>query len=125
GSTWPDPYQINCDDDRGFNHEVSELCTPHNDVNLQVSGYRPVEKQDKYMEIYDMFYTESELPSILEKVLSNSHNARLEKWNYNDPDQRGKGLVKDHLRDVSGATTSQITPNATDFFDPETQFLTL
>lgn len=125
GSTWPDPYQINCDDDRGFNHEVSELCTPHNDVNLQVSGYRPVEKQDKYMEIYDMFYTESELPSILEKVRSNSHNARLEKWNYNDPDQRGKGLVKDHLRDISGATTSQITPNATDFFNPETQFLTL
>lgn len=124
-SLWPDPYQINCDDSYGVN-DVGVLCTPRdsNGVNMQTSGYRPIEKKDKYLEVYDKFYSDSELPTILQGVLNNSSNAASPIWDYGDSSQRNKHLVRDHLRDVANATLQDISPNMP-ILGPKTQFLSL
>jgi murein DD-endopeptidase MepM/ murein hydrolase activator NlpD len=117
---------VNCDDARGHN-QVGLLCDPQdaNRVNFQASGYRPIEKKDKYIEVFNRLYSESDLTSILDKVVENSSKASTPAWDYHDEKQANNPLTKSFLESRKTATLNDISPNATDFFDGKTQFLSL
>jgi murein DD-endopeptidase MepM/ murein hydrolase activator NlpD len=120
-SSWPDPYQINCNDNRpGYVSEVSFFCGV---VNFQSSGYQAENRKNDYVEMYKKFYSDGELASILQRIAQDSSKASKEIWKYDDPGQQ-KGLVSSYKSSISSATLSDISPNKS-FSDQKGQFLTL
>ncbi len=124
-SSWPDPYQINCNDDRpGYSSEVSFFC---NVRNFQVAGYQAAERKNDYAVVFRRVYNESDLISIMQQVVDNSYRASRAKWSYKDGSQINKGLVLRYLNNGKIPATigiSDISPNK-DFFNERTQFFSL
>jgi hypothetical protein len=115
------PYSINCNDNKpGYSSEVSSLCSSS---NFQIAGYQAAARSGNYLEIYKKFYSDNELPTVLNRVIANSSKSIRNSWSYNDPGQQ-KGLVSKYKSQTNSATTSKISPNA-NFFSEEGQFYTL
>lgn len=123
-SSWPDPYEINCNDDRaGYYSEVSFFC---NSNNFQVAGYQAAGRKSDYIQVFSRLYSDSDFRSIMQNVIDNSYHASKNKWNYKDNGQN-KGLITRYLADKSifaSLTLNDISPNG-NFFDEKAQFFTL
>ncbi len=123
-ASWPDPYEVNCNDDRsGYSSEVSFFC---NSKNFQIAGYQAAERKTNYIDTFRRLYNESELRSVLQNVVDNSHRASKTKWNYKEGGQN-KGLITKFFGSKSIPTTvtlNDISPSQ-DFFSEQGQFFTL
>jgi len=123
-SSWPDPYEVNCNDDRpNYSSEVSFYC---NSSNFQIAGYQAAERKSNYIGIFNIFYSNAELKTVLQAVVDNSHHASKTKWNYKDSGQN-KGLISRYLSSKSipaSITLNDISPSRS-FFSEEGQFFTL
>lgn len=123
-SSWPDPYEVNCNDDRtGYSSEVSFFC---NSSNFQVGGYQAASRKSDYIQVFNRLYSDSDLKSVLQNVIDNSYRASKSKWNYKDSGQN-KDLITKYLAGKSippSLTLNDISPNG-NFFDEKAQFFTL
>lgn len=120
-SSWPDPYMINCNDNRsGYVSEVHFLCNVN---NFQVAGYQAATRRNDYVRVFSLLYNESQLVERLQGVLSNDGNAARDIWKYSSGGQQ-KGLVADYKSGISQATLNDISPN-TSFSQGKSQFLSL
>lgn len=109
-ASWPDPYQVNCNDDRpGFTSTSSSFCSVR---NFQISGYQAATRQNDYVRVFKTFYSDSQLKSVMQQVVDNSSKASQAKWKYN-----GETIP-------SNISLNTISPNK-DFFNQEAQKYTL
>lgn len=109
-SSYPDPYQINCNDERpGFVSATSAFCSVR---NFQIAGYQAADRQRDYTVAFKKFYNESDLRSVMQKVVDNSSKASQSRWRYS-----GMSIP-------NSISLANIAPSS-NFFDPDTQKYTL
>lgn len=123
-SSWPDPYEVNCNDDRsGYYSEVSFFC---NSSNFQIAGYQAASRKSNYIDVFRKLHSDSQLKSVMQTVIDNSYRASRSKWDYKNGGQN-KGLVSKYLSGLTipaSITLNDISPNR-DFFSEKGQFFTL
>lgn len=124
---WPDPYQINCADlAEPTRWLITAHCSPSVGSGLmQVGGFQMWDREGDVVDEYKRFYSEDELLSVLQGVLTNSTNAMKDHWSYSA--QSNTGLVGTYLGLVSSGSVSldDIAPNGGSVkTDSKTQFLT-
>lgn len=120
-NTWPDPYAINCNDNRtGYVSEVSVICQSS---NYQIAGYQAAAQSGQYVSLFTKFYDPGELAKVVQRVASDSQHAIRPQWNYNDPGQL-KGVNKQYITQLSSVKIGDISPNV-DFFSEKGQYFTL
>jgi hypothetical protein len=120
-AAWPDPYEINCNDNReGYFSEVSIICK---DTNFQVGGYQAAAQKSQYVSLFTKLYDPEGLTNVIKRVASESTNAIRPQWNYNDQGQQ-KGVLKQYITQLSSVKIGDISPNV-DFFSEKGQFFTL
>lgn len=118
---WPDPYEINCNDNRsGYFSEVSIVCKSD---NFQVAGYQAAAQGGQYVSLFTKFYEPEELSDVVKRVASNSKNAIRPQWDYNDSGQQ-KGVNKQYIIELGSVTTGDISPNV-DFTSEKGQYFSL
>ena len=109
-ASWPDPYQINCNDNRpGFTSEVNFFCSS---TNFQIAGYQAAGRKNDYISVYNKLYNQSELRTIMQTVVDNSYHASQTKWKYNSQ------TVPTNI------SLNDISPSS-NFFSEKSQFNTL
>lgn len=120
-AAWPDPYEINCNDNRsGYYSEVSIICTVS---NYQVAGYQAAAQSSQYVSLFTKFYEPEDLSEVIKRVASDSKNAIRPQWNYNDSGQQ-KGVNKQYITQLGSVKMGDISPNV-DFFSEKGQYFTL
>jgi hypothetical protein len=120
-AAWPDPYEINCNDNRsGYYSEVSIICTVS---NFQIAGYQAAAQSGQYVSLFTKFYEPEELADVVKRVASDATNAIRPQWNYNDSGQQ-KGVNKQYITQLGSVKIGDISPNV-DFFSEKGQYFTL
>jgi hypothetical protein len=128
-SHWPDPYAINCNDNRaGFKSDVSFICSV---TNFQIAGYQAASRKNDYMTMFKNLIKNKPLKNVIKDVIDNSSHTPRQSWSY--VQQRNTPLLNKYLypyfassNDASklDVTENDISPNS-DFFNEKTQFFTL
>jgi hypothetical protein len=116
---WPDPYLINCRNSSA-DSQVSLLC---GSSNFQIAGYQAYTRRYDYVRMYRKFYGDSQLRTVMQRVVDNSYRASRSAWSYTYSGQQ-KGLVATYRPRIGTATIGDISPNS-GFFTNRGQFFTL
>ncbi|HLL60984.1 MAG TPA: hypothetical protein VK338_04660 [Candidatus Nitrosocosmicus sp.] len=122
---WPDVYGINCNDNRpGYTSEVSAFC-PVN--NFQIAGYQAKTRSNDYLNVYKRLYSDSDLRSVMQRVVSNSDKSVQPRFSYLSSNQQNKGLMQylPNSEIPNNISIADIAANSSEFSNQRKQFFTL